>query len=89
MNFFLFLALASLFFGAFSYVRPTGRRSLGVFLIRWVAASIVGAAAACIVLWLLVGGWGPPSPLFFACIGLVVGIWLGFVKWSGQGVTWR
>ena len=43
------------------------RFSLGLF----------AGAALCFGLWLVSGGWGPPSPLFFALLGVFLG-W----RWS-------
>jgi hypothetical protein len=81
VTFFLYLLGASVLFGIHTLIRP-GRRSLGVYIIRSLAISLTGAAATCFVVWLLVGGWGPPSPLFFGLVGLVVGIWIGLFTWS-------
>jgi len=41
-------------------------------------------AAACIGLYILYGGWGPPNPAFFGGAGLAVGICIGLAtfKWG-------
>lgn len=38
---------------------------------------LLTGCASCFVLWLVFGGWGPPSPLFFALLGVFLG-W----RWS-------
>ena len=47
-----------------------------------VSTSLIIASAVCILLWLVVGGWGPPFPLGFGIVGLIGGgIWSGiFLK---------
>lgn len=87
LDFFLWFLGVSLFFGVVSLSAPTGRHSISVHLIRWIAVALSGAAAACVVLWLVVGGWGPPEPLFFASGGVVAGIVLGIRKWSQQDIS--
>lgn len=39
-----------------------------------VAAALLGGAAICFALWLVVGGWGPPLPGLFAALGLGFGV---------------
>jgi hypothetical protein len=52
------------------------RRDLALGALARVGAGLIGASLACFVLWLLVGGWGPPAPLLFGILGLIVGgIW--------------
>lgn len=38
-----------------------------------IGLGMFASAVLCIGLWLLVGGWGPPAPLFFGLSGLLVG----------------
>ena len=38
---------------------------------------LLTGCVSCFVLWLVFGGWGPPSPLFFALLGVFLG-W----RWS-------
>src|ERR1700722_3563157 len=40
---------------------------------------LVGSAVVCILLWLLFGGWGPPAPVFFGVIGVLIGSIIGFI----------
>ena len=56
------------------------RVALGV--IARIGAGLIAAAILCFLLWVAVGGWGPPSPLVFAVIGLIGGgIWaVAFVR---------
>jgi hypothetical protein len=42
-----------------------------------VAIGLTSGAGACIGLWPILGGWGPPAPLFFGISGLILGIALG------------
>lgn len=50
-----------------------------VFLhgVACIAAGLTGSAALCVLLWIILGGWGPPSPLFFGVVGHVAGLVLG------------
>lgn len=51
--------------------------------VRSFAFGIAGAAmglAACLALWLIFGGWGPPFPLVFAGLGFVLGIVASFAR---------
>lgn len=52
-------------------------------LVRMSAFAIGGAVlglAACLALWLIFGGWGPPFPLFVVSLGLVLGVIASFAK---------
>ena len=41
-----------------------------------VSTSLIFSSALCFLLWLAVGGWGPPFPLGFGILGLIGGgIW--------------
>ena len=44
----------------------------------WVGIGMAGAAMVCFTLWLAIGGWGPPAPLFFAIAGMLSGAVIGF-----------
>jgi hypothetical protein len=46
---------------------------LGLF----AGIGLTAGAAACIGLWLLFGGWGPPDPELFGGLGLAVGLIVG------------
>ena len=39
----------------------------------WVGIGMAGAVMVCFALWLAIGGWGPPPPLFFAIAGILAG----------------
>jgi hypothetical protein len=41
-----------------------------------LGAALTAAAAACLGLWLLAGGWGAPYPELFGLVGVVAGILL-------------
>ena len=45
-----------------------------------VATWLTAAFAACIGLWCIAGGWGPPVPMCFALGGLVVGLVRGMAS---------
>jgi len=41
-----------------------------------IGATLIGGAFVCFLVWLLIGGWGPPFPVGFAAVALVIGaIW--------------
>ncbi len=64
-----FLAITPLIFLFF-------RQDLTLGAFARAGAGLIGAAIACFLLWLLVGGWGPPVPLLFGIVGLIVGaVW--------------
>ena len=42
-----------------------------------VGIGMTFAAFACLALWIVFGGWGPPSPVLFAVIGVVGGLLVG------------
>lgn len=59
-----------------------GRRDLILHLGLSTGISLTAAAAACIGLWLLFGGWGPPAPAFFGGMGVVTGVFVGLVSYK-------
>jgi CHASE2 domain-containing sensor protein len=64
--------------GGLLYLAVRGeRRDLVLHLALSAGMGLTASAAACIALWLLFGGWGPPAPEFFGGLGLVVGIIVG------------
>ncbi|MEM7790385.1 MAG: hypothetical protein AAF546_03195 [Verrucomicrobiota bacterium] len=74
LDVFMIWLIGSLVIAPISFLAFRRDRALGVF--ARVGAGLIASAIACFVLWLAVGGWGPPAPLFFAIIGLVTGgIW--------------
>jgi hypothetical protein len=54
-----------------------GRRDLILHLGLSTGIGLTAGAAACVGLWLLLGGWGPSSPEFAGGLGLVVGVVVG------------
>ncbi|WP_372725249.1 hypothetical protein [Novipirellula sp.] len=60
------------------YVMTRGT-NVDIFLhfVLYVAIGLTVGACACVGLWLVLGGWGPPAPLFFAICGLILGIVMG------------
>jgi hypothetical protein len=81
-TFLLCLLCVTVLFAALSLVLTPGPQYLGIYFIRALALSLASAAAICFLTWLLIGGWGPPSPLFFGLAGLIVGISMGFLTLS-------
>lgn len=65
------------FFSVVTLFAPQTHRNLGISLIRALTVSLSVAAVACIGLWLLLGGWGPPFPLSFGLLGILTGLVLG------------
>ncbi len=50
----------------------------------YIALGFIAGATICFVLWLLIGGWGPPFPFIFALAGLGFGIYLGKTRWKSK-----
>ncbi|MDA0835755.1 MAG: hypothetical protein O2955_02850 [Planctomycetota bacterium] len=74
LNVFMIWLFGSLVIAPVSFLIFRNDRALGAF--ARVGAGLIASAITCFLLWLAVGGWGPPTPLFFAVIGLVAGgIW--------------
>ncbi len=51
----------------------------------WMGVGLMAGAFLCVLIWMIFGGWGPPMPLFFAAIGITVGILAAFVLWFRDG----
>ena len=60
---------------------PSKERDLLLHLVLYLTSGLTAAAALCIVTWMLFGGWGPPTPLFFAFVGSLGGLALGALRW--------
>ncbi len=74
LDVFMIWLVGSLVVAPISFLAFRGDRAVGVF--ARVGAGLIASALACFLLWLAVGGWGPPAPLFFAVFGLAAGgIW--------------
>jgi hypothetical protein len=50
-----------------------------------VAAGLAAALAACIGLWCVIGGWGPPAAPCFGVLGVVGGIFSGLASFRPSG----
>lgn len=48
----------------------------------WIAAGLTGSAVTCVLLWGVIGGWGPPWPLLFGVVGLILGPIIGAKRYS-------
>lgn len=67
------------------YVVSRGaRRDFVLHCAASVAVGLTVSVAACIGLWCVAGGWGPPFPACFGVLGLVGGLARGFVSF-GRG----
>ncbi len=76
LDVFMIWLIGSLLIAPLAFIIFRRERALGVF--ARVGAGLIASALACFFLWLAIGGWGPPAPLFFAVIGLIAGgIWAG------------
>jgi hypothetical protein len=66
------------------YERPSKAKILSFTgPVRVIAFGIGGVAlgvATCLALWLILGGWGPPLPLFFVGLGLGLGVIVSLAK---------
>lgn len=56
------------------------RRDVGLHCALHVAAGLTVAVAACVALWCVVGGWGPPAVGCFEVLGVVGGIISGLAS---------
>jgi hypothetical protein len=61
------------------------RRDFVMHCAASVAAGLTAAVAACLALWCVAGGWGPPFPACFGVFGLVVGLARGIASFPGRG----
>ena len=64
-------------------VRRGGRDAVLHYAL-FIAVGFIAAAAGCLAVWLLVGGWPPPSPPLFAIFGIWFGIHLGRRRWRNH-----
>ncbi|MEM9365994.1 MAG: hypothetical protein AAGD07_08345 [Planctomycetota bacterium] len=55
-----------------------GRLDPVLHVTTWIGIGMTGSAVMCFAVWLAVGGWGAPAPLFFGISGLFVGSFAGF-----------
>ncbi len=50
--------------------------------VLYTAVGLTAGGCTCIGLWIVLGGWGPPRPLFFAICGLLLGLVVGVLRWG-------
>ena len=82
---FMLLAMASAGICGLLYViTRAGNRDVILHYAAYIGIGGVISGAACIILWLAFGGWGPPFPLFFALIGITLGVLLGRNRWRSS-----
>jgi hypothetical protein len=85
---FLLLAVASAgLCGLLHLLTRRGGRDAIFHYALFIAIGFIAAAATCFVVWLVVGGWGPPFPLAFALLGIGFGIYLGKRRWKSIPVA--
>ncbi len=69
--------------GAFCLIAPVylltrrSRPDVVLHIVSCIGIGLLLAALLCFIIWLAIGGWGPPAPLFFAMIGLGGGALFG------------
>jgi hypothetical protein len=76
-----FVAASAALCGLLYLLTRRGGRDALLHYALFIGIGFVSAAGACFGLWLLLGGWGPPSPLLFAFLGIAFGIYLGRKRW--------
>jgi len=90
-DFFLRIWGVSSVFGVLyiAFLRGGQQPDLTLHFVLCLAIGLTAAAALCISLWLLCGGWGPPAPWFFGMIGVAGGLFLGlpWLPLEKQGPT--
>lgn len=70
------------FFVCYGLVYALGFRksqSIAAAFFFCTGLGLVGGAVVCILFWLVFGGWGPPAPVFFGVIGVLIGSTIGFI----------
>jgi hypothetical protein len=60
------------------------RRDLVLHCALRVAAGLSAAVVACIALWCMIGGWGPPAVGWFGILGVVGGILNGLASYRNN-----
>ena len=80
-EFVLFATASAAFCGLLYLLTRRGGRDALLHYSLFIPLGCAAAAAACVALWLLIGGWGPPLPLLFAFLGIGFGIYLGRRRW--------
>lgn len=54
-------------------------------IVWWTAISMTTSAMLCIILWIALGGWGPPALILFAFAGLIAGPCIAFLRQNQSG----
>jgi hypothetical protein len=66
-----------------AYIAIRGlRRDVVLHCALWAAGGMSLGFVACIALWFVAGGWGPPMPGCFAFIGVIGGIYYGLASFA-------
>lgn len=68
--------------GLLYYFTRGRKRDFVLHLGLFVGIGLTAGAVLCVGLWMLFGGWGPPSPEFFGILGLAGGILGGLVSFK-------
>ena len=67
-----------------------GRRDWILHEALAIGIGLTISAGACVGLWMVFGGWGPPAPLVFGITGLLAGLIVGAAKYESEPlVLWR
>ena len=76
--------------GGVLYLATRGRsRDLVLHVGLYAGIGLTAGAIVCVGLWLVFGGWGPPSPGFFGGLGLFGGIVGGLVSFKRESAEPR
>jgi hypothetical protein len=85
----LSLWLATVICGVLYLATRGRRRDLVLHVGLFVGIGLTAGAITCVGLWLVFGGWGPPSPGFFGSLGLFGGIVGGLVSFRRESAEPR
>jgi hypothetical protein len=85
----LSLWLATVICGVLYLATRGRRRDLVLHVGLFVGIGLTAGAITCVGLWLVFGGWGPPSPGFFGGLGLFGGIVAGLVSFRRESAEPR
>jgi hypothetical protein len=83
----LYLWVVNGLFGLLYLMLRRGRRDLVLHCGLGTALGLTGGAMACIGLWLVFGGWGPPCPEFFGLTGAIIGLLGSRLSWHRNAGT--
>lgn len=82
IDFFLYIWPILIIFGLLNISKDGSPKDKILFFSFYGGIGLTVGAIACIFLWLIFGGWGPPLPLFFGFTGLIGGFVYGYKKFK-------